>query len=196
MATLSITVELAWFQHGNETFHIKVLAFACPRATLSIRRDYRRPLPAWLFNISFRKSCLIGWRRDTPLPPLLYYGQRAPKRYASLQTSLTSSTFRASELPYRTWRTLSALHSPRYAPPPNHGRSLKRPSALLAGSSSKVWLKNLTSRLYLGLHEHFFFHTIFCCCASVFSARYSFFCSLVHRSFPRPGGLDLRWEEC
>ena len=27
----------------------------------------------------------------------------------------------------------------------------------LAGSSSKVWLKNLTSRLYLGLHEHFFF---------------------------------------
>ena len=139
-----------------KTFHIKVLAFACPRATLSIRRDYRWPLPAWLFNISFRKSCLIGWRRDTPLPPLLYYGQRAPKRYASLQTSLTSSTFRASELPYRTWRTLSALHSPRYAPPPNHGRSLKRPSALLAGSSSKVWLKNLTSRLYLGLHEHFF----------------------------------------
>ena len=42
-------------------------------------------------------------------------------------------------------------------PPPSHGRSLKRPSALLAGSPSKVWLKNLTSRLYLGLHEHFFF---------------------------------------
>ena len=60
-------------------------------------------------------------------------------------------------------------------PPPSHGRSLKRPSALLAGSSSKVWLKNLTSRLYLGLHEHFFFHTIFCYCASVFSARYCFF---------------------
>ena len=125
-----------WSSHGfntaMKTFHIKVLAFACPRATLSIRRDYRRPLPAWLFNISFRKSCLIGWRRETPIPPLLYYGQRAPKRYASLQTSLTSSIFRASELPYWTWRTLSALHSPRYAPPPSYGRSLKRPSALLA----------------------------------------------------------------
>ena len=116
-------------------------------ATLSIRRDYRRPLPAWLFNISFRKSCLIGWRRDTPLPPLLYYGQRAPKRYASLQTSLTSSIFRASELPYSTWRTFSALHSPRYAPPPSHGRSLKRPSALLAGSS-------LDERV---AHRHFHF---------------------------------------
>ena len=90
---------------------------------------------------------MIGWRRDTPLPPLLYYGQRAPKRYASLQTSLTSSIFRASELPYSTWRTFSALHSPRYAPPPSHGRSLKRPSALLAGSS-------LDERV---AHRHFHF---------------------------------------
>ena len=31
MATLSMTVELAGFQHGDGVFHIKALAFACPR---------------------------------------------------------------------------------------------------------------------------------------------------------------------
>ena len=94
----------------------------------------------------FIQEVLLDWM-EAPLPPLLYYGQRAPKRYASLQTSLTSSIFRASELPYSTWRTFSALHSPRYAPPPSHGRSLKRPSALLAGSS-------LDERV---AHRHFHF---------------------------------------
>ena len=31
IVTLSMTVELASFQHGDGVFHIKALAFACPR---------------------------------------------------------------------------------------------------------------------------------------------------------------------
>ena len=40
MATLSITVELAGFQHCNDAFHIKALAFACPRTRSSGRRVF------------------------------------------------------------------------------------------------------------------------------------------------------------
>ena len=47
MATLSMTVELAGFQHGDGVFHIKALAFACPRTQSSGSRvfDSTRILP-------------------------------------------------------------------------------------------------------------------------------------------------------
>ena len=40
MATLSLTVELAGFQHGDGVFHIKALAFACPRTRSSGSRVF------------------------------------------------------------------------------------------------------------------------------------------------------------
>ena len=40
MATLSLTVELAGFQHGDGVFHIKALAFACPRTRSSVSRVF------------------------------------------------------------------------------------------------------------------------------------------------------------
>ena len=40
MATLSLTVELAGFQHGDGAFHIKALAFACPRTRSSGSRVF------------------------------------------------------------------------------------------------------------------------------------------------------------
>ena len=40
MATLSMTVELAGFQHGDRVFHIKALAFACPKTQSSGSRVF------------------------------------------------------------------------------------------------------------------------------------------------------------
>ena len=40
MATLSMTIELAGFQHGDGVFHIKALAFACPRTQSSGSRVF------------------------------------------------------------------------------------------------------------------------------------------------------------
>ena len=40
MATLSMTVELAGFQHGDRVVHIKALAFACPKTQSSGSRVF------------------------------------------------------------------------------------------------------------------------------------------------------------
>ena len=58
------------------------------------------------------------------------------------------------------------------------------------------WARSrLTASLYgHNLASRNVFYIDFRPCISVFAIVT--FCSLVHRSFPRPGGLDLRWEEC
>ena len=98
MATLSMTVKLASFKHGDGVFHIKALAFACPRTRSLGSRFFdstcivpdsaaalqglltkwpimafcsicQAYLPVWFYKPLFRTLCLIGWWGETPLLP-------------------------------------------------------------------------------------------------------------------------------
>ena len=83
MATLSMTVELASFQHGDGVFHIKALAFGCPRTpslgsrvfdSTCIVPDSAAALqglltkwPTWLFAPFTRLTAHLYWCGSTNL---------------------------------------------------------------------------------------------------------------------------------
>ena len=74
MAPLSLTVELAGFQHGDGAFHIKALAFACPRTRPSGSRvfDSTRIVPdsaAALRTIAHQTAHHGFSLHSTGLPP-------------------------------------------------------------------------------------------------------------------------------
>ena len=90
MATLSMTVELASFQQGDGVFHIKALAFACPRTrslgsrvfdSTCIVPDSAAALQGLLTKWPIMAFCSI---RQANRPPLLVWFYKPLFRTLSL----------------------------------------------------------------------------------------------------------------
>ena len=152
------------------------------------RWDYCQHLLVWPSSPSSSRSSLTGWRRAMLLldegPPKVMSLYQPPRNHhlpthqnkvTRLGGSAVPSTFR--DLPH-----YPALVCCSKGRPPC-------PLACWTRSSLKLPLKAMTwpHWAFFSL-RYFVVHFLLLTLAS--------FCSLVHCSFPQPGGLNLRWEEC
>ena len=156
MATLSITIELAWFQHGNENVPHQGPGL-CLSQGYPLHSTGLPPTSTGVTLQYFIQEVLLDWMEaGNADPATIILWTKSPQKVRIFADLLNIVNFPSLRI---TLLNLEDLKCPPLAQicPTTQLWSITPKAVRLAGSSSKVWLKNLTSRLYLGLHEHFFF---------------------------------------
>ena len=156
MATLSITVELAWFQHGNENAPHQGPGL-CLSQGYPLHSTGLPPTSTGVTLQYFIQEVLLDWMEaGNADPATIILWTKSPQKVRIFADLLNIVNFPSLRI---TLLNLEDLKCPPLAQicPTTQLWSITQKAVRLAGSSSKVWLKNLTSRLYLGLHKNFFF---------------------------------------
>ena len=156
MATLSLTIELAWFQHGNENVPHQGPGL-CLSQGYPLHSTGLPPTSTGVTLQYFIQEVLLDWMEaGNADPATIILWTKSPQKVRIFADLLNIVNFPSLRI---TLLNLEDLKCPPLAQicPTTQLWSITQKAVRLAGSSSKVWLKNLTSRLYLGLHEHFFF---------------------------------------
>ena len=150
----------AAFSLPSHGFHyslepVSVLFLSCSLSTTTTTTSTTKSI--FNENQYFIQEVLLDWMEaGNADPATIILWTKSPQKVRIFADLLNIVNFPSLRI---TLLNLEDLKCPPLAQicPTTQLWSITQKAVRLAGSSSKVWLKNLTSRLYLGLHEHFFF---------------------------------------